>query len=199
MQWITDPARIELESYKVIDTLLKNIDLPDRELSVVRRVLHATADPELAKGLVFHPQAIDAGLKAIGAKKNIITDVNMVRVGISGYKGKIICLVDKEYVGLHASKSNITRCAQAMREGSSLMNEGVVVIGNAPTALFEVCRMVEDKKIEPALIIGVPVGFIGAADVKRRLSSLPIPYITNHGRRGGSSVAVAIVNALLTL
>jgi precorrin-8X/cobalt-precorrin-8 methylmutase len=190
---------IEEESYKIIDSLLKELKLPLGELAVVKRVVHATTDLDYSKELIFHPQAISNGLKAIYEKKNIITDVNMVRVGISNYEGEIICLIKEESVLIRALKLNITKASSAMREAKDLMEGGIVVIGNAPTALFEVCRMVENKEVKPALIVGVPVGFVGALESKEKLKSLSIPYITNQGRKGGSSVAVAIVNALLKL
>lgn len=191
--------KIEEESYKIIDNLLDDIELPLEELAVVKRVIHATADLSYAKDLIFHPQAIICGLKAICEKKNIITDVHMVKAGISKYEGVVFCLIKEEWVAVRALKLNITKSASAMREAADLMEGGIVVIGNAPTALFEVCQMVEDKEVEPALIVGVPVGFVGAKEAKERLRSLSIPYITNQGRKGGSSVAVAIVNALLRL
>jgi precorrin-8X/cobalt-precorrin-8 methylmutase len=190
---------IEKESYRIIDNLIKDLKLPFEQILIIKRVIHATADLEYSKSIIFHPQAITSGLKAIYEKRNIITDVNMVRVGISKYNGRVICLIDKEEISNKSLKSNITRTAYGIRQAINFMDKSIVVIGNAPTALLELCRIVKDNQAKPALIIATPVGFVYATEAKEKLQSLNIPYITNRGRKGGSSVAVAIVNALLKL
>ena len=128
----------------------------------------------------------------------------MVKAGInkkllSTFGGKVICLINRKDVVRQASRLNITRSTLAMRKASKLMEGGIVAIGNAPTALFEVCDLVSIGKAKPDLIIGLPVGFVGAKEAKKKLRALKIPYITNRSRHGGSSAAAACVNALLKI
>jgi precorrin-8X/cobalt-precorrin-8 methylmutase len=201
---IVDPKRIEAESFKIIEGLLADLNLPKEQKEVVKRVVHATVDLDYARGLIFHPCAIGAGLVALRTGKNIVTDVTMVRVGIreeiiSDFGGEVVCFVNDEEVVQSSSQSGCTRAAISMRKAYQLMDGGIVAIGNAPTALFEVCYLVRKGEARPALIIGVPVGFVGAVESKKELLTLPVPFITNQGPKGGSSVAVAIVNALLRM
>ncbi|GFP19431.1 precorrin-8X/cobalt-precorrin-8 methylmutase [Candidatus Hakubella thermalkaliphila] len=204
MKKIVDPQRIEDKSFKIIEGLLADLNLPKEQKEVVKRVIHATVDLDYARGLIFHPCAIEAGLAALRTGKNIVTDVNMVKVGIrreilSGFGGAVACLINDQEVVQSSSQSGYARAAISMRKAHQLMDGGIVAIGNAPTALFEVCDLVRKGKARPALIIGVPVGFVGAAESKKELITLPVPFITNQGGKGGSSVAVAIVNALLKM
>lgn len=204
MERIVDPKRIEAESFKIIEGLLADLNLPKEQKEVVKRVVHATVDLDYARGLIFHPCAIEAGLVALRTGKNIVTDVTMVKVGIreeivSDFGGKVVCFVNDEEVVQSSSRSGCTRAAISMRKAYQLMDGGIVAIGNAPTALFEVCHLVRKGKTRPALIIGVPVGFVGAVESKKELLTLPVPFITNQGQKGGSSAAVAIVNALLRM
>lgn len=202
MKRILEPKKIEEKSFEIIDRLLVFPKLPLPEKEVVKRVIHATTDLDYAKGLLFHPKAIESGLNAIREGKDIICDVSMVKAGInkrllSTFGGKVICLIDEGDVVKLSSKLKIARAILAMRKAIQFMNGAIVTIGNAPTALFEVYDLVKRKKIKPVLIIGIPVGFVGAVDSKKRLISLDIPYITNTSTKGGSSVAAAITNALL--
>jgi precorrin-8X/cobalt-precorrin-8 methylmutase len=128
----------------------------------------------------------------------------MVKVGInanitSRFGVKVICLIDDKDIIRKFAQLNITRAVLAMRKSAKLMDGGIVAIGNSPTALFELCDLVEKGKVRPALIVGVPVGFVGAKEAKKRLLTLKTPYITNRSRYGGSSVAIACVNALLKI
>lgn len=204
MAIITNPKEIESRSFKLIDKYLKNIKLPMLQKEVVKRVIHATADFCYAKQLIFHPGAIEAGLAAIRRGKDIVVDANMVKVGInanitSRFGVKVICLIDDKDIIRKFAQLNITRAVLAMRKSAKLMDGGIVAIGNSPTALFELCDLVEKGKVRPALIVGVPVGFVGAKEAKKRLLTLKTPYITNRSRYGGSSVAIACVNALLKI
>lgn len=201
---ISDPEKIEDTSLKIIDRLLKPSRLPEQEREVVRRVIHATTDLDYAKELAFHPEAIESGLSAIMDGKDIVCDVSMVKAGInekalSDFGGRVICFINDESVVRQSSRLKIARAILAMRKASRFIDGAVISIGNAPTALFELCETVRSGKAKPALIIGIPVGFVGAAESKKELVSLKVPYITNSGAKGGSSVACAIVNALLIL
>lgn len=204
MALMTNPKEIEDRSFKIVDRFLKDIKLPELEKDVVKRVLHATSDLRYAKELLFHPEAIKKGVLAIKSGKNVIVDANMVKAGInntilSSFGGKVICFISNKDIIKKSSQLNITRAILAMRKAAKLMDGGIVAIGNAPTALFELCDLVEEGKTKPALIIGLPVGFVGAKEAKKKLVALGVPYITNQSRKGGSSVAVAIVNALLKI
>ena len=204
MKMILDPQKIEEESFRIIDGLLSRSKLSKRQKEVVQRVIHATAEPGYAKDILFHPKAIEAALAAIKHGKNIIVDSNMIKAGInknwlSNFNNKIICLISDKDVIKASKKMHVTRAILAMRKSANVMDGSVVAIGNAPTALFEVCNMIEQKKARPGLVIGVPVGFVGAVESKKRLAGLQTPYITNKTRYGGSSAAIAIVNALLKI
>lgn len=204
MAIITNPKDIEAKSFKIVDKYVKNIKLSGSEKEILKRVLHATSDLKYVKDLLFHSKAVREGLAAIRKGKNIIVDASMVKAGInkkilSGFGGRVICFIDNEGIVRQSSRLKITRSILAMRKACKLMDGGIVAIGNAPTALFEVCNLINIGKANPALIIGLPVGFVGAKEAKKKLSTLNIPYITNRSRYGGSSVAAACVNALLKI
>lgn len=198
---------IEKTSFEIID---KEVGLhtyeQKYEWNIVRRVIHATADFDFAnkERLLFNNDAIKFGFLAIENKCNIITDVEMVRSGISKnslmkLNLKCICNISNSNVVDDAKKFNKTRAEMAMRNLAEEMNGGIIVIGNAPTALYEIIKMIKEKVTNPLLVIGVPVGFVSAVESKIELSKTTIPNITNIGRKGGSSVACSIINALMLL
>lgn len=204
MDIILNPSLIENKSFEIISRRLPDLKMPAAEQDIVKRVIHATTEFDYAKDLSFHPGAVKAGLKAIKDGRDIICDVGMVKAGInkkilSSFGGKVGCFINDRDVIKKASKLKIARAIVAMRKGACIANGAIVVIGNAPTALFELCDLVKKGKVKPALIIGVPVGFVGAQEAKSRLSKTGLAYITNRSTKGGSSVAAAIVNALLKL
>jgi precorrin-8X/cobalt-precorrin-8 methylmutase len=199
------PKEIEEESFRIIDKLVDLSPFPADFRPIVRRVIHTTGDPEFSKTITFHPEAVAAGLKALREGRPIITDVAMVKTGIdkkllSHFGVKIICNISSPRVRREAEVSGNTRAATALRASvSSISTGGIIAIGNAPTALREAIRLVKEGEAHPALVIGVPVGFVGAKEAKMELEGLPLPFITNRGMKGGSTVAVAIVNALLRM
>ncbi|ADH86277.1 precorrin-8X methylmutase [Desulfurivibrio alkaliphilus] len=199
------PADIEAESFRIIDREHGAHPFDAATWSVVRRVIHATGDFSFADTLRFAPGALAAGLAAIRAGKNILTDVNMTASGISKhllarYGGKVLCGVADPEVAEQARRRGLTRSEVAI---DLLLPEniGIVAIGNAPTALLRVMerRQTLAPEQRPELIIGVPVGFVNAAESKELLSQREYPHITALGRKGGSPTAAAIVNALLRL
>ena len=198
---------IEKNSFEIIDREIGMHDYDlNQEWNIVRRVIHATADFEFAnkQNLLFNNNAIQSAYRAFQNKCNIITDVEMVRSGISKISVnklelKCICNISDIDVIKDAKKFNKTRSEVAMRNLAKEINGGIVVIGNAPTALYEVLKMVNEKVSIPSLVIGVPVGFVSAVESKIELSKSSIPNITNIGRKGGSSVACSIINALMLL
>jgi precorrin-8X/cobalt-precorrin-8 methylmutase len=176
------------------------------EWSVVRRVIHATADFDFAssQGIIFGNDVFGSAFNAIKNKCSIVTDVEMVKVALnrtmlSNLGLRTVCNISNESVINESRTRNKTRSELAMRYSSSEMAGGIVAIGNAPTALYETIKMVKERTLVPALIIGVPVGFVSAAESKKELAVTKIPFITNIGRKGGSAVASSIVNAIMLL
>ncbi len=197
------PLEIEAESFRIIEAELGPTAFSLEQFAVVRRCIHATGDFSFAENLRFHPQAIKAGLQAIRAGKNILVDVNMAASGISKqllaqFGGRIICRVADNKVAERAKSKMMTR-SEAAVELSSQENIGIAVVGNAPTALLKIMDLIETGNFAPDLVIGVPVGFVNAAESKAILASKAYPFITALGRKGGTPVAVAAVNALLRL
>lgn len=204
MNTIIDPKKIEKKSFEIIGSLLDSYNFPDLKKSVVARIVHATADLSYAKDLSFSKGAVEAAVEALRSGANIITDVTMLKAGINqkilaGFGGKVICLLNDKDVIRKSRELKVTRAVLALRKASKFINGSIIAIGNAPTALFELCDLVRERKVKPALIVGVPVGFVGAVESKKELRSLKVPYITNKSRKGGSSVAASCVNALLKI
>lgn len=204
MSPILNPHLIEGKSFSIISQLLPDLKIPFGQKEVLKRVIHATAELGYVKDLFFHPQAIKAGLTAIKQGKDVICDVSMVQVGVNqkalaSFGGKARCFINHKDVIKRSSREKIARAIVAMQKAAGLMDGAIIAIGNAPTALFTLCDLVKFGKVKPALIIGVPIGFVGAKESKKLLRSLKIPHITNRSRKGGSSVAAAITNALLKL
>lgn len=196
---------IEKQSFEIIDGLLKPDDPEDHEYQVVRRVVHTTGDISIAPLLLASPGAIEEAVAAMATGAAIVCDVNMVATGVAPTADQLGLVVDCGVAGSQAvalaRREGITRGAAAMRlkaQGGGL-DGAVVAIGNAPTALFEVLRLAREGGAQPAVVVGVPVGFVGAAESKEALAASVVPHITLPGSRGGSAVAVAITNALLRL
>ncbi len=203
---MSDPREIELKSFEIIEGILKDKGLASPEKDVVVRVVHATADPDFADGIVFSEGAVRAGVNALRAGCGIVTDVSMLLAGIVGSlpdgPARVSCLVSDPDAAALSRGNGITRSAAAMRKASSLgrLDGAIVAVGNAPTALYEVIRLIREEGIRPALVVGTPVGFVGAAEAKEALLGLSgTPFITNRGRKGGTPVAAAIINALIRL
>ena len=203
------PEDIERESFRIIEeeffarTGRRPDDFDAREFAILQRVIHATGDFSLTDSIRFHPQAIDRGLAAIRAGRNLYADVAMVAAGIgsklqSAFGGRVICRVGDAEVAQRARETGRTRSETAL-EMASGDNIGVVVVGNAPTALLAAIALVQRGAFSPDLIVGVPVGFVNAAESKDLLVAAGIPAITILGRRGGSPIAAAVVNALLKM
>jgi precorrin-8X/cobalt-precorrin-8 methylmutase len=198
------PGEIEAESFRVITDELGVHDFDYPTFKVVQRVIHATGDFSFADNMRFHPGAIAAALKALKAGRNIVTDVNMVAAGISKtmlarWGGQVSCKVADPEVVRVAGNTGKTRSEVAIELGLR-DNPGIFAIGNAPTALLKIMECLEDIQPENRpVIIGVPVGFVNAAESKALLAEKEYPFITSLGRKGGSPVAAAIVNALIRM
>ena len=197
---------IEDESMQIIDDEVGPHQYDKFQWPIVRRVIHATADFDFAgkNKIVFHKDAIMNGINALKEGCSIVVDVNGVIGGMNkqnpkDFGNKVICNISDPDIAERAKKENKTRSQISMRAAASEMNGGIVIIGNAPTALLEVIQMISEGITKPALIIGIPVGFVAAAESKEKLQTIDVPYITNAGRKGGSSCAASIVNALFKL
>ena len=203
MDFIKEPMTIENRSMELIAPHLAELHLDERETKLYSRLIHASGDVGYAPITRGHPQAIDAAIAALKRGVDIYTDVEMVRTGINKKKlasfgGTVHCLVADPDVAARAKAEGITRSMVAMRTFGKDMDGSIVAIGNAPTALFEVLRLVREEGIRPACIVGIPVGFVGAAESKAELAANDIvPYITVEGSKGGSPIAAAAVNALM--
>ena len=198
------PSEIESLSFKIIEEEAGDHGLNDAEWAVVRRLIHTTADFEFIENTRFHPQALGAGIAAIRSGAANITDTRMAQAGITRrhlaqFGCEVHCYIDDPEVVTAAKRGNSTRAAAAVSQAKELLHGGMAVIGNAPTALIELVRLHEQGILQPALVVGMPVGFVNAAEAKELLMASGLVYISVAGRKGGSAVAAATVNALANL
>jgi len=198
------PYDIEKESMEIVEGYLDNYSFMPLEKEIVKRVIHSTADPSLAENLVFNLREFSPDPAAcLPLGLNIYTDVNMLKAGISRkllekYEGSVHCSIDNPVVAQLAKQKEITRAAAAFYHYAENLDGALVAIGNSPTALFALLDLVDKEIARPLLVVGIPVGFVGAAESKELLSDYRhLPYVTLSGNRGGSPVAAAVVNALL--
>ena len=205
MEFIKQPMEIETRSMEIIAPYLEGMNLDEKAVKVYSRIIHAAGDVEYAPIIRIGAGAIDKAMEALRSGSDIYTDVEMVRTGINKRKlasfgGEVHCLIADDEVVAMAKAEGITRSMAAMRKFGKKLEGSIVAIGNAPTALFEVLRLVREEGIRPACIVGIPVGFVGAADSKRELAENGIvPYITVEGTKGGSPIAAAAINAMMYL
>ena len=197
---------IEDESMQIIEDEIGSHPYNEQEWPIVRRIIHSTADFDFARDnkIIFQKTAVQSGLDALKDGCSIIVDVNgiiglMNKQNPKDFGNNIICNISEPSLIEAAKKENKTRAQMSMRVAKEDMNGGIVVIGNAPTALLEVMEMIREGITKPALVIGIPVGFVSAVESKEELAKMDIPFITNQGRKGGSPCASAIVNALYKL
>ena len=197
---------IEDESMEIIEREVGSHPYNGMEWPIVRRVIHATADFDFAgkNKIIFHKNAITSGISALKNNCNIIVDVNGVIGGLNKQNPKdfgnnIICNISDSDLAKRAKQENKTRAQMSMRVAALEMDGGIVIVGNAPTALLEVIKMIREGVTLPALVVGIPVGFVSAAESKEDLQTVDVPFITNIGRKGGSSCAASVVNALYKL
>jgi len=197
---------IEKLSFEIIDAEIGSHGYNELEWPIVRRVIHATADFDFArKGkIIFHNNPIDSAFNAIKNKCNIVTDVDMVlsalnKKSIADLGLKSACYISDKTLSDKARLYNKTRSEMAMRYAADEINGGIVAIGNAPTALYEIIKMVRENVTKPALIVGIPVGLVSASESKDELTKIDTPFISNVGRKGGSPAASSIVNAIMLL
>lgn len=200
------PEEIEKRSFQIIDKEAGQHGWSCAEWQVVRRAIHTSADFEYASSMVLSDGVIEQAVKALQDGAGIVTDTTMALSGISKarlapFGCRVACHVADPDVAELAAKEGVTRSIAAMRKAVANPANRIFVIGNAPTALFELLRLMQGGQANPALIIGLPVGFVGAEESKNALADAKheVPFITNIGRKGGSNVAAAVVNALAIL
>ena len=199
---------IEENSMKIIESEIGIHGYTNGQWNIVRRVIHATADFDFAKpdknGIIFSTSAIENAFGAFKQRHHIVVDVDMVLSGINKKSvakigTNLICNISNKDVFEISKNQNKTRSTVAMRYSSKEIDGGIVVIGNAPTALYEVIKMVNEDAVRPSLVIGIPVGFVSASESKLELSKANVEFITNIGRKGGSPAASSIINALMLM
>ncbi|WP_415952628.1 cobalt-precorrin-8 methylmutase [Methanobrevibacter woesei] len=172
-------------------------DLKPAEKDIVERIVHSTADPEYAKLVAISNDFVDAALKSMKNNETILTDINMVKAGITQYDGEVCCYIKNDEVKQIAKENEITRAAAAIKYACQNDFEGIIVSGNAPTAVWEAIDLYNKGELNVKAIVGVPVGFVGAADSKEELTKSNIPNIITQGPKGGTPIAVACVNSLI--
>jgi precorrin-8X/cobalt-precorrin-8 methylmutase len=198
---------IERRSFDIIESEIGSHSYNEYQWVIVRRVIHATADFDFAKSgkILFHRRAIESAFNAFQKRCTVVTDVDMVlaainKKSITDLGLKAVCYISDSIVAEQARKLSKTRSETAMRCAVNDMDGGIVAIGNAPTALYEVIKMIKEGITKPALVVGIPVGFVSATESKEELAKMDdVPFITNCGRKGGSPVVSSIMNALMLL
>jgi precorrin-8X/cobalt-precorrin-8 methylmutase len=196
---------IELESFRIIDEEMGRHSFPPDQWQIIRRVIHTTGDFDYAQRIRFTPDAVSSGIKAFKSRACVYADTRMIRAGLSPWRlewhgNEVVCPTENEQCQELAERTGVTRTLAAFRSCAPGLHGAVIAIGNAPTALLEVIRLIEEDGVRPGLVIGVPVGFVQAEESKSALFNVAKqPSITVLGRKGGSSVAVAIIHALLEL
>ena len=199
------PMDIEKRSFEIITAELEamGIELPEDQAPITKRCIHTSADFDYAKNMVFSDHAIEAAKKAILNGAKIVTDTNMAKSGINKTKlamfgGEVLCFMSDADVAKAAKENGSTRAVASMEKACDLEDGMIIAIGNAPTALIRLYELIQEGKIRPALVIGVPVGFVNVEYSKELfMTQSQVPYIIGAGRKGGSNIAACIVNALL--
>lgn len=196
------PMDIEKRSFAIISELLGDTPIAPENALVLKRVIHTTADFDYVENLVFSPNAVSKGIEALKNGCDIVTDTQMAYSGINKtilakLGGTVHCFMSDPDVALEAKKRGVTRAFVSMERGAKLEKPCIFAIGNAPTALISLHELMEAGVLTPALIVGVPVGFVNVVESKDLILSSSVPHIVARGRKGGSNVAAAICNAML--
>lgn len=192
---------IEKRSFEIITEEL-GYALPEKEAPIIKRCIHTSADFDYAENLCFSEDVVEKALKALKNGACIVTDTQMAKSGINKkalakYGGEVYCFMSDEDVAETAKKNGTTRATASMDKAAGMDKPLIFAIGNAPTALVRLYELIEDGKLKPELIIGVPVGFVNVVQSKELIMQAEVPYIVAKGRKGGSNIAACICNALL--
>ena len=198
------PNEIEKRSFQIIEEEMGQLQLDPEVAPIVNRLIHTTADFDYLRTLTFSPGAVAKGIAALREGATILTDTQMARSGINKAAlakvgGEALCFMSDPDVAQAAKEKGTTRATACMDKAAALGGNLIIAVGNAPTALVRLHQLMEEGKIAPRLIIGVPVGFVNVVESKELILSSSVPFIVARGRKGGSNVAAAICNALLYL
>nr|WP_303182655.1 precorrin-8X methylmutase [Lachnoclostridium phocaeense] len=200
------PENIEKRSFEIISQELGERSFDPLEEPVIKRCIHTSADFDYADTLVFSPGAVRRALEAVRSGALIVTDTNMGKAGVNkkvlaSFGGETVCFMADPDVAKAAKEEGTTRAVASMKKAAALAEETdrplILAVGNAPTALVEICALLDQGKIDPVLVIGVPVGFVNVVAAKEMLLEKDVPSIVARGRKGGSNIAAAICNAIL--
>jgi len=199
---IVKPADIEKRSFEILTEILGDRVFPPEHEPIVKRVIHTTADFEYADTLKISDDAVKSAIGAIKSGCNIVTDTRMAAAGINKkslarFGGEVKCFIDDEEVAEKAKSMGVTRASVCMDKSAGDCKNGIFAIGNAPTALLRLYELVKEGLLSPALVVGVPVGFVNVVESKELFKTAGVPFIISEGRKGGSNVAAAIINAIL--
>lgn len=199
---IEKPQDIEKRSFEIIGELLGDRTFPAEQVGIVKRVIHTSADFDYADNLVFGNDAVQKGIAALKEGCTVITDTNMALSGINAtnlkkFNSEKVCFIADPAIAAAAKENGTTRAVQSMIHASELKGNQIFAIGNAPTALIKLYDMIKAGEIAPALVIGVPVGFVNVVESKELLARCPVPQIVLEGRRGGSALAVTTLHAVM--
>ncbi|MCK9323383.1 MAG: precorrin-8X methylmutase [Candidatus Methanomethylophilaceae archaeon] len=199
---IIRPEEIEKRSMEIIESELNGRTLPEPDFSVLKRCIHTSADFDYYDNLTFSENATEIGIKALREGAHIVTDTKMAAAGINKTRlhqlgGEVHCFISDDDVVTEAKNRGCTRSTICMEKGAELEGPVIFAIGNAPTALVSLYDLIKKEKIKPALIIGVPVGFVNVVESKELIMKAGIPYIVARGRKGGSNIAATICNAMM--
>lgn len=198
----TLPADIEKRSFEIISEELGDVELNPLEEPIIKRAIHTSADFDYLENLVFSPGAVEKAMEAVKKGATIVTDTKMAWSGINkkaaeGFGSKVLCFMADEDVRKAAKANKTTRAAASMEKAARLDEPLIFAIGNAPTALVALYEMMQEERLKPELIIGVPVGFVNVVESKELILQTNVPHIVARGRKGGSNIAAAICNAIL--
>lgn len=196
------PMDIEKRSFEIISELLGDRSIDPENEAVIKRAIHTTADLDYADNLCFSEHAVSKGIEALKSGCDIVTDTQMAKAGINktilkSLGGEVHCFMSDEDVAAEAKARGVTRAMISMERAAGLQKPCIFAIGNAPTALFVLKDLIDRNALHPALVIAVPVGFVNVVESKELIMQADVPYIAARGRKGGSNVAAAIVNAML--
>lgn len=197
------PAEIEARSMEIIESEMGQRELSTREKKVVKRAIHTSADFDYLENLKFTQGAVDKGIQAIKSGVTIVTDTNMARAGINKkslekFAGQVLCFMADEDVARAAKENGTTRATACIDKAASLGRPLIFAIGNAPTALVRIYELMREGRLDPVLVVGVPVGFVNVVESKELIMSIDgLDYIVAQGRKGGSNIAAAICNAMI--
>ncbi|MGN0513240.1 MAG: precorrin-8X methylmutase [Lachnospiraceae bacterium] len=196
------PDEIEKRSFEIIEDELHGAVIDELQKPVIKRVIHTTADFDYLDNLKFSQNAVKDAIAALKSGASIVTDTSMAMAGINKKSlnklgGRVHCFIGDEDVAGEAKERNTTRSVICMERALNIKGPVIFAIGNAPTALIRVCELIDEGLIKPALVIGVPVGFVNVVEAKELMMASDAEYIVARGRKGGSNVAAAICNALI--